>query len=176
MRLHSSKRTRFFSAPLLTTAAASLVLGSCAASQEQASTARVWPYFAIDSGDRAIAMDDERNGFFAESKGCVVFKPADGPRLMTPIFPKGGTSLVTDGTKTLGLYVRGEPVRLGTVYRIAGDEIAAESGDVALARTPAPGCPKSYVLVGDIGEARGPDADRVRFCARTIICRSFGLG
>lgn len=153
-------------------AIASLALSSCAADQtlSMASLGPA-PYFALtSSGD--VAANSRRSGSFAQENGCVVFKPAGSAPMMTPVFPKGETALVTDGTEWLGLFVHGSPVSMGgEVYRLSGTQT---SGGVALA-TPAPaGCPKSYFVVRNIGQALA-DANANRYCAGVTICRSFSL-
>ena len=168
-RAPESNRVR---AIALGAALASFALTSCTAEQERLAQLRPAPYFALaaSSGPDANAR---RSGTFAEANGCVVFRPADDSPMMTPVFPKGETALVTDGTDWLGFYVRGAPVAMGEVYRLYGAQPASDGG-VALAAPVPAGCPSRYFVVHSVGKALA-DANVSRFCAGVIICRSFGL-
>jgi len=158
---------------LLCTAVASLALTSCAAEQERVALLRAPPYFALNSGAQPDALA-RQSGYFDERNGCVVFQPADGSPMVTPVFPKGETQLVTDGIEWLGLYVKGTPVAMQKVYRLSGATTVRGGGDIALA-TPVPGgCPSSYFVVGNVGNAIA-DGNASRFCAGVTICRAFGM-
>jgi len=157
---------------VLCSAIASLGLTSCAAEQNRLTGLSPAPYFALSSGAQPAALA-RRSGTFAAVNGCVVFKPADSSAMLTPVFRKGQTALVTDGTEWLGLYVNGAPVVLGDVYRLSG---ASESHrDKLTLESPAPaGCPTGYFVVRSVGKAVA-DANVSRFCAGVTICRSFAL-
>jgi hypothetical protein len=157
---------------VLCTAIGSLALTSCAADQNRMALLRSPPYFALNAGGEPGAVA-RQSGYFAERDGCVVFQPADGSPVFTPVFPKGETALVTDGFDWLGLYVKGTPVAMEKVYRLSG-ATALRGAGVALA-SPAPGdCPSNYFVVDTIANSIA-DGTASRFCAGVTICRAFGM-
>jgi hypothetical protein len=170
----SIHKMRPFRASVLFGAVASLALTSCAEFREPVAMSRSVPYFALyTTGVPATHL--RRAGFFAEENGCVVFKPADYAPAMTPVFPEGQTQLVTDGVSTLGMYLKGSPLGLGTLYRIAGGEAPGNTGKLVLTDPVPANCPTTYFIVEGAVKAAGADVDAALFCLRTQLCRSYKL-
>ena len=171
--MHSDNRNRrhkMLRAPIAA-ALAGLMVSSCATQQsDRLALLGAPPYFALNAGAQPEAVA-RQSGYFAERDGCVVFQPADGSPMLTPVFPKGETQLVTDGIEWLGLYVKGSPVAMQKVYRLSG---ARDSANLSLASPIPGGCPSGNFVVGSVGSAVA-DGNAYRFCAGVTICRAFGM-
>lgn len=158
---------------ILTGSIAVLSLTACATDQARMATLRAPPYLALNMGSEPSAMMHE-TGYLSEENGCIVFRPAESARVLTPVFPASGTALATDGTQWLGLYVNDSPVVLDKAYQFNGAEAANGANRVALA-TPIPAsCPQDYLVVHSLGTAIA-DGNLYRHCAGVTICRSFSL-
>lgn len=155
---------------LLCGAVACFTLSSCAAVRDQSlATLGPPPYFAINAKGLPIPANTSSTGRFAEENGCVVFRPADYAPAMTPVFPKGETAIVSDGSEWLGFYVRGAPVAMGKFYQLLGAR--SESSDGLALVAPAPtGCPARYIVVGNVGNAM---VDAATGCAGVTVCRAY---
>lgn len=159
-------------AAILCGSIAALSLTSCAIDQGRMAALGPPPYLALNtSGEPSGTV--RQTGFFSAENGCIVFRPAEGARVLTPVFPAGETALATDGMEWLGLYVNDSPVPLGKVYRVTGaDETTRAS--VTLTKPAPSNCPQSYFVVRTVGTAVA-DGNVYRHCAGVIICRSFGM-
>jgi hypothetical protein len=135
-------------------------------------TLRPPPYLALNTGGEPAGVAHS-TGYLSEENGCIVFRPAESARVMTPVFPAGATALATDGSEWLGLYIKDDPVALGKVYRLVGDD-ASNGGTVTLASPTPVNCPHSYFVVRALATAVA-DGNVYRHCAGVIICRSFGM-
>jgi len=155
---------------ILTGSIAVLSLSACAMDQARMATLGPPPYLALNTGEAPGALSHQ-SGYFSQENGCVVFRPAESARTLTPVFPAGATALATDGTEWLGLYVNDSPIALGKVYRLNG---ADNSGAVALSAPIPANCPHDYFVVNSLGTAIA-DGNVYRHCAGVIICRSFGM-
>lgn len=158
---------------ILTGSIAVLSLTACATDQARMATLRAPPYLALNTGGEPSARMHQ-TGYLSEENGCIVFRPAESARVLTPVFPAGATALATDGTDWLGLYVNDAPVLLGKVYQVNGAETLNAASNVALAMPTPAGCPHDYLVVQSLGTAIA-DGNLYRHCAGVIICRSFSL-
>ena len=170
----SIQKMRPLRASVLFGAVASLALTSCAEFREPVAMSRSVPYFALYTS-AVPATHVRRSGYFAEENGCMVFKPADYAPPMTPVFPDGQTQLVTDGVSTMGMYLKGEPLGLGTLYRIGGGEAPGKTGKLVLTDAVPANCPTTFFVVQNAVKAAGADVDASLFCLRTHLCRSYKL-
>lgn len=167
--LTGNLKSRHFRSALLCGAAASFMLASCAAVPDRAAMLSAPPYFAVNESQAAMASTGHMNGSFGEQNGCVVFRTADDGTVVTPVFPKDETQLVTDGAEWLGLYVRGSPVGMGKVYSVRGAD-AGRAPAVALAAPLPSGCPTSTFVVQSVGDELAGAATP---CRDVTICRWF---
>lgn len=159
-------------ATILCGSIAALSLSSCAVEQSRLSALGSPPYLALNTGSEPAALARE-TGYFSQERGCIVFRPAESMRAMTPVFPAGATALATDGTEWLGLYVNDSPVALKKVYRLSGSNLTNSRGIALAAPVPA-NCPQETFVVRTLGTTIA-DGNVYRHCAGVIICRAMGL-
>lgn len=160
-------------AAILCGSIASLSLSACAVDQgRMAASLGPAPYLALNTGSEPAASA-RQTGYFSQEHGCIVFRPAETMRAMTPVFPAGATALATDGTEWLGLYVNDSPVAMNKVYRLSGANVANGSG-IALAMPVPANCPQETFVVRTLGTTIA-DGNVYRHCAGVIICRAMGL-